>query len=303
MRPLLTSLLVAAAACAAQADVVHLRDGRTLEGSVIRGKDHLIVRRKLGSVHVQLSDVVRVEETTDRWDELERLRSELADGDAEERYRFGAWCRDHDFKEEAQRAFLSVLRLDLDHPGARAALGYVLHDGVWLTLADKKRLEGLVEFEGAWVTPQEQQRLAAAKQEQIREAREARVAAREAERQARRDAQEAEREGKLEARRERAQELARARAWARVTSTPWRNWGGGTSSTSVLYPYGWGGTCTSYRPYQGDRRLYGQRGYPLTFGSDRRPYNQRGYSYRSYGVQLNGSYTGGNWGVTWRVGY
>lgn len=301
MRPLLTTLLVVAASCAAHADVVHLRDGRTLEGSVIRGKDHLIVRRKLGSVHVQLSDVVRIEETTDRWDELERLRADLASGNAEERYRFGAWCRDHEFKEEAQRAFLSVLRLDLDHPGARAALGYVLHEGVWLTLGDKKRLEGLVEFEGAWVTPAEQQRLAAAKQEQIRQAREARVAAR----QARKEAQEAERLAKLEARRERAQELARARAWARVTSTPWRSWGGGGGvvGTSVLYPYGWGGTCASYRPYQGDRRPFSQRGYTFARGSDRRPFNQRGYSYGSYGVQLSGAWSGGSSNLRWRVGY
>lgn len=293
MRPLLTLLLLTAACSLARADIVHLRDGRSLEGSVIREGDHLIVRRKLGSSHVHLSDVLRIEETADRWDQLESLREQLADGTAEERYRFGAWCRDHDFPKEAQRAFLSVLRLDLDHPGARAALGYVFHEGVWLTIADKKRLEGLVEHDGAWVTPEEKQKRVAAERAAAREAREARIARREAEREAKRAEREAEREARREARRERAEAMARARAWARVRSTQWNSWGGGFNGR-VLYPYGWGGNCAGYRPYRGVYR---------TRGSDRRPLNQRGYVYRGYGVQLGGNYSGGNWGLRWRVGY
>lgn len=298
MRPLLTTsvlinLALLLAGAPALADVVHLRDGRSLEGSVIRAGDSLIVRRKLGSSHVHLSDVLRIEETTDRWDELERLRGELAHGTADERYRFGAWCRDHDFKEEAQRAFLSVLRLDLDHAGARAALGYVMHEGRWLTLGDKKRLEGLVEHEGAWVTPEKKAKLVAAKKEEARKARAARREAAEAEKLARRQRREAEREAKREARRERAEEIARARAWQRVTSTRWTNWGGGgVWNQRVLYPYGFGGTCTTgYRPYGAYLQPRWGRG------------TNRGYSYRRYGVQLNGSYSNGNTNLRWRVGY
>jgi hypothetical protein len=301
MRPLLTtssllfvSVLLSVGAPAA-ADVVHLRDGRTLEGSVIRAGDTLIVRRKLGSSHVHLSDVLRIEETTDRWDEVERLRGQLANGTADERYRFGVWCRDHDFKEESQRAFLSVLRLDLDHAGARAALGYVLHEGRWLSRADKKRLEGLVEHEGAWVTPEEKAKRVAAKKEEARKARAARREAAEAEKLAKRQRREAERTAKREARRERSEAIARARAWQRVTSTRWTNWGGGNGGVwggRVLYPYGFGGTCTTgYRPYGTYLQPRWGRGV------------NRGYSYRRYGVQLDGNYSRGNTNLRWRVGY
>lgn len=302
MRPLLTStlslfllagLLISSPA---SADVVHLRDGRTLEGSVIRAGDTLIVRRKLGSSHVHLSDVARIEETTDRWDEIERLRGQLANGTADERYRFGVWCRDHDFKEEGQRAFLSVLRLDLDHAGARAALGYVLHEGQWLTQADKNRLAGLVEFEGAWMEPAEKQKRVDAKKAEIRQARTARRQAVKAEKVARRERKEAERSAQREARRDRAQAMARAQAWQRVTSTRWTNWGGGGGvwGGRVLYPYGYGGTCTTgYRPYGtylGRSRVGGSQ-------------TQRGYSYRRNSVQLNGNYSNGNTNLRWRVGY
>ncbi len=295
MRPLLTTLsLLLLSAAPVLADVVHLRDGRSLEGSVIRAGDTLIVRRKLGSSHVHLSDVLRIEETTDRWDELERLRGQLANGTADERYRFGAWCRDHDFKEEGQRAFLSVLRLDLDHTGARAALGYVLHEGRWLTRADKNRLEGLVEHDGAWVTPEKKAKLVAAEKEAARQARDARREAVEADKLARRQRREAERLAKREARQERAQAISRARAWQRVTSTRWTNWGGGGGFNSgrVLYPYGFGGTCTTgYRPYGSYVQPRWGRGV------------DRGYSYRRYGVQLNGNYSQGNTNLRWRVGY
>jgi len=298
MRPLLTTLgLLLLSTTPAFADVVHLRDGRSLEGSVIRAGDTLIVRRKLGSSHVHLSDVLRIEETTDRWDELERLRGQLANGTADERYRFGAWCRDHDFKEEGQRAFLSVLRLDLDHAGARAALGYVLHEGRWLTRADKNRLQGLVEHEGAWVTPDKKAKLVAAKKERARQARDARREAVEAEKLARRQRREAERLAKREARQERAEAISRARAWQRVTSTRWTNWGGGGFNNGrVLYPYGFGGTCTTgYRPY-------GSYVQPRWGRGVNRGVN-RGYSYRRYGVQLNGNYSNGNTNLRWRVGY
>jgi hypothetical protein len=299
-----TSFLWAALAlmCAAgfaHADIVHLRDGRVIEGSLIREGDTIIVRRKLGSIHVHASDVLRIEETADRWDELERLQRQLGNGTADERYRLGVWSREHSFKKQAKRAFLSVLRVDLDHAGARAALGYVRHDGRWITRSDKLRLEGLVEHEGQWLKPEAKAKLMAAQKAKAQAAREARVKAKEDAKLERRERREAKREARRERNRERQLELARARAWDRVTSTPYRNqsWYGYRTG-SVLYPYGRGGTCNGYRPYVSPA----YRGYQSN-RSRGYQYNRNGVYYRRSGLRASGSYKGGNWGLRWRIGY
>ena len=67
----------------ALADVVHLKDGRTLEGSVTREGDTLVVRHRFGEARVEMSDVLRIEDRPDAWDELDlmppedRARSEV----------------------------------------------------------------------------------------------------------------------------------------------------------------------------------------------------------------------------------
>ena len=157
------------------ADVVHLTDGRALEGSVTPDGDHLIIRHRFGEARVRKSDVVKIEDTRDAWDQLAKLRQDLAGGTADERYRYATFAREHGFTSEAQRAFLSVLRVDLDHPGARAALGYVQHQGRWVTAADKNRLLGLVQYKGDWVKPEEKARLEEAARKEAKERREAKA--------------------------------------------------------------------------------------------------------------------------------
>lgn len=283
----------------ALADVVHLKDGRKLEGSVIHEGNTLIVRHSLGSAHVHMSDVLKIEETADRWDELERLRKQLSSGDADDRYRFAVWAREHGFPQEAKRAFLSVLRLDLDHPGARAALGYVLHEGRWITRADQKRLEGFVRDEDAdeWVKPEELAKREAQRKAEHKARASARIAAKKAEKEAKRAAREAKRQARRERVIARQQAIARARAWDRATSVPLSgpSWSGWTRS-ALLYPYGWGGTCNGYQPFVNRGIVRGRNGYG---------YNRRGVTYRRRGIgtQVQGNYSGSNWGLRWRIGY
>ncbi|MGE0712479.1 MAG: hypothetical protein AB7N76_01370 [Planctomycetota bacterium] len=285
---------------AARADVVHLKDGRTIEGSVTREGDTLIVRHKLGSAHVLAADVERIEETSDRWDELERLRRQLQNGTADERYRFAVWAREHGFPADAKRAFLSVLRLDVDHPGARAALGYVQHDGRWITRDDEKRLRGLVEDKGEWVKPEEKAKREAERKAKAQAAREARLKAKEEAKLARVKELEREREERREAARERELQLARDRAWERAaasipsgSTTGGSGWYGYSTRSALFYPYGRGGTCNGYRAYVQPR-------YPA---GTPYPYSGNGVYYRRSGVGLNGQYNGGNWNLRWRIGY
>lgn len=315
-RSTLFALLTLALAGQARADVITLRDGRTVEGAIVeRGSTHLVVRHKLGEVAVERAQIVKVVEQDDPWDQLQRLRHELGNGTADERYRVAALARELGLDDEAKRAFLNVLRVDPDHPGARAALGHVRHEGRWLTAEDAARAKGLVQWKGDWVTPEERTR----REEQARAEADARKKEREAAQVARAERREAEREADRKARRERIaayeRELAVARARAQAESAYYP--ANGILSTYggyYGYPFGgpirvvsspWGsGWCRPPRSIV----TYQPRGIYRTSGGIRRSggftggtWTSRGY--RNPGVQLGGSYNGGNWGLRFRFGF
>lgn len=273
-----------ASAALARADVVTLADGRVLEGSVTTSGTTVIIRHRLGEIRVDRAQVVKIEETEDAWDVLERLRAELASGTADERYRFAVFCRENGFALEAQRAFLSVLRVDTDHPGARAALGYVRHEGRWVTVEDRNRAMGLVLHEGEWMTPEAR----AKRLEEARRAAEERRAAREAELARAREKREAEREAERAARRERAElyarEVAREQARQRALDSYERPY---SLVYGSGYPFAWGG----YRVISGGPIGFYRPPCPVVV--------RRG---PSHGLQVGGSYTGGGWRLTWRFG-
>jgi len=300
---LISTLLALIVAPFASADIVHTRDGRKLEGVVEEHGDRVIVKHRLGQVQIPRSSVERIEETPDAKDELERKRLELAKGTADERYRFAVFARDEGFDEEALRAFYDVLRVDTNHPGARAALGYVQQDGQWVTLEDKYRSEGLVPYLGEWITPAERgERIAEAKAE--REAREA--AAKEAKRLARTERRER-REAEREARRER---LALAKEEARLARVEYEKARAEAEAEAVRNGvlngyYVPGYSYPLYGRYRvlGNGFLYPQSGLycpqqgPVRYG--------RSYRRTSFGLgtRLRGFYNGGNWGVRWGVGF
>lgn len=290
----------------ALADVVHLTDGRRLEGAVSVEGGAVIVRHRWGQVRVDRAEVDRIEETDDPWDQLERLRRELGQGTADERYRFAEWCRSQGFQNEARLAFLDVLRVDPDHPGARAALGYVLDDGRWVTEADHNRALGLVEVDGEWVTPQEKARRAAEKREareKERQAREERQLAREEERERKAKEREEERAARRERLRVAELELAKARAQAQAEAEAAAR----RPTRFVVGPDG-GYYPLGYLPY-GSYRVLGTGGvyyggcypYPVTGYGSWGGYRS-GYR-RGTNSGLSGFYNGGNWGIRFRLGF
>src|SRR5947209_2784071 len=212
----LSVALVVALASVAFADTVIMKDGRELQGrSTIEG-DEIVVRQKHGEVRVLRADVLRVDREDDVYSQYEKKEKDLASGTADERYQLGVWARDHKIDDEARTAFLSVLKVDPDHSGARAALGYVKVDGRWVTEDDRMRARGLVKFQGKWMTPADKIKAEADQAEKIAQAREAAKKAEEDKLAARAAKQKAERDARLARIEAYEEELARARARRRV---------------------------------------------------------------------------------------
>ncbi len=98
--------------------------------------------------------------------ELGSRRGKVAAGDTEGLYRVGRWADGVGLRREASRIFKDVLKLDEDHKGARAALGYVRHGGDWVKESDLDKIRakeelarykalGWVKYKGDWM-PKEQ---------------------------------------------------------------------------------------------------------------------------------------------------
>ena len=343
MRSLLASLLVLSAAGVALADVVVMKDGRQLQGrSTVEG-DEVVIRQKHGEVRVPRDEVLKIERQDDVYSQLARKEKELAGGTADDRYQLGVWARDHKLDDEARAAFLSVLKVDPDHAGARAALGYVLEGGRWLTEEDQMRARGMVKFQGRWMTPADKIRAEADNADKLAKAREAVKKAEEDKLAARAAKLQAERDARLARIQTYEEELARARArrqaaeeaeplgFSSVTYGPYGGFGRyGLVGGPIGYSYYVGPRNLSnrdiliYAGYQSGRYRYGNgrlavpaRGGFVTLGAygtgygcnnggwGSGYYGSQSYSSYGYGVQLQGSWTSksGKAQVRFRTGF
>jgi len=152
MRSTILPILLLFAASAA-ADVVRLKDGRALEGTVVdEGSRYAVTDRDQKHV-VKKTDVDGVESSRGFMDEYGDRLAKLPTDDAEAIFEFGRWLEQNEWPARARRAYEEVLELDPEHRGARRALGYRLFEGAWLSPDEIQRRNGLVEFEGRWYTP------------------------------------------------------------------------------------------------------------------------------------------------------
>jgi len=203
-------LLIPALASTARADEIQLRSGGRIVGIAREEKDHVVVETGYGTVAFPADQVMSITKGQTplhawplRYAEIEKSR------DAREFLKLAAWAKENDLPKFVSGLMQRALELDPENPEAREALGFVRHQGRWLTLPQLRRQQGLVEHEGRWVLPlekeiAEQRRLESdarrIEEESSRSARdEARRRAREeAETRARMRAAEAEREREIQ---------------------------------------------------------------------------------------------------------
>lgn len=142
----------------ARADRVHLKNGRVVEGDVREEGDAVVVRTRAGAeARLPRDQVVRIEEDATPEERARERLAALADDDLEAHL---ALARD------GERAGLDAVVREVrdrilarwpDEPETRRALGWVKHEGRWITRADYMAGLGLVPGDDGrtWITPEE----------------------------------------------------------------------------------------------------------------------------------------------------
>lgn len=167
----LALLLVAVLAATARGDVVHLKNGARLEGTVV-GEDEqgIRIQTKFGLQTFARADVLKVERGETPAQELARREQALPRGDAEACFELALFAGQNGMERDQLRLLKRAVRDNPLHEGAHHLLGNVRYQGRFVTVAERDRLlqearaaemraQGLVEHEGRFVTPEEKQKL------------------------------------------------------------------------------------------------------------------------------------------------
>lgn len=150
------AVAVALGCAPVRADVVRLRNGGELRGTIeAQSTDHLQVRTLLGSrVSVPQSAVHFAVRRTDLEEGYETRLAGTPDG-ADAHWQLAEWCRLNRLRSEHQQQLEIVLLQDPNHEQARRALGYVRDSGVWKTRDQLMRRGGYVKDGSRYVTRQQ----------------------------------------------------------------------------------------------------------------------------------------------------
>ncbi len=86
-----------------------------------------------------------------------RRRVGIAADDPALHYELARWCKQQTslpLEDQYRYHLRRTIALDPGHSKARAALGYVEHQGEWKKFAEVKRSEGMVSVSGKWMVPE-----------------------------------------------------------------------------------------------------------------------------------------------------
>ncbi len=163
----LSMIIALLSVCAGAADTVTLKEGRVVEGKIVRKTEDAVqievTKGDLKAVsHYSTDEVARVEYGASPAEALEKefqSRFEATENTADAWYALGRWCSEQFLARKAEQAYRKALELDSDHEQARRALGYVLYEGRWISEEDVMIAKGFVKFEGKWVSPEERDRV------------------------------------------------------------------------------------------------------------------------------------------------
>lgn len=168
-RVALSALLLLAVAAPAQADRVHLRNGRVVEGEVREDGDVVVVRTRSGiEARLPRGDVLRIEVAATPAQLATARLTALAADDLAGHLMLARDCDGGGLDDLAREVRDRILTRWPDEPETRRRLGWVREGERWITRADYMQGLGLVQADGGrtWTTPDD-----AARREDVERAR------------------------------------------------------------------------------------------------------------------------------------
>jgi hypothetical protein len=149
--------LLALSATRASADLIVLRNGTELEGTVVSRADGRVTIRTTAGIAttVNADQVKSIEERPTLRDVYKKMASKLKPDDAEGHYALAIWCRDRGLRSEATAELVETLHANPNHAAARTELGYVKTADGWMSREDAMRAKGMVLVNGRWIDRKE----------------------------------------------------------------------------------------------------------------------------------------------------
>jgi len=176
---------------AARADVLHLKDGTTLEGKILSETSSTVeIQTVFGVAKIARSKIKEIERKKTPKEEYQARRAELKDDDVNGRFELAMFCKENKMGRESRELLKEILELSPQHSGANRELGnieyhgrwfdpkdlekfkeeerkemeaagMVLHDGEWMTKDEAMKAQGYVLVDGQWLERKVADRLAA----------------------------------------------------------------------------------------------------------------------------------------------
>lgn len=132
------------------ADILHLKDGRYLEGRISIEKDGYLVTEKHCKLLVKKERVLFFEKKLLPREEYLQRSKEVKPDDIEANYILGLWCKQHKMTTLAEKHFNQVFKFSPNHKQARKAAGYMRYKKEWFSKSEYMRKKGYTFYNGKW---------------------------------------------------------------------------------------------------------------------------------------------------------
>ncbi|MEX0704478.1 MAG: HEAT repeat domain-containing protein [Planctomycetales bacterium] len=159
IRWLLVLAATATAASAARGDVIKLKNGGEIRGSISRkaiaGETVTIETLTGATVTVARKDIQFLTWRSPAEEEFETRLRDLPTSDIEAHRQLVEWCREKGLTQQRKTLFERIVEIDPDDAEARAALGHARYEGQWMGRDERMRAQGYVKHRNRYITPQE----------------------------------------------------------------------------------------------------------------------------------------------------
>ncbi|MDP6359109.1 MAG: HEAT repeat domain-containing protein [Planctomycetota bacterium] len=143
----------------ARGDIIYLKNGNELEGTVLEQNDFLIkFKTGVATVEFDMAEVKEIHKGKTFLDVYRQMWILADHEDAKAKLELANWAKRHKLMKEAELELRQVLLIDPNNRTARMQLGFVKMNGKWVTRDEANLSKGLVRYKGKWMTPQDREK-------------------------------------------------------------------------------------------------------------------------------------------------